>query len=204
MVLQFWEGDWLRSQNIWRRWMLAHNLPRPGGKLPAPILSACSSHQFGEMINANEQNQKLFIDRYLDEGLKLDYWWMDAGWYVNKSGWPKTGTWEVDSKRFPNGLRAISDHARAKGVEDIVWFEPERVTPGTWLHEKHPEWLLGKNALLNLGNPEAWKWLIDHVDQADRRAGHRSLPPGFQHGSRCGTGGKPTPRTARASPRITT
>ena len=22
------------AQNLWRRWMLAHNVPRPGGKLP--------------------------------------------------------------------------------------------------------------------------------------------------------------------------
>jgi alpha-galactosidase len=93
---------------------------------------------------------------------------MDAGWYVNASGWPNTGTWEVDTKRFPNGLRAITDHAHAKGIQSIVWFEPERVTPGTWLYETHPEWLLGKDGeqkLLNLGNPDAWKWLVDHVDK---------------------------------------
>jgi alpha-galactosidase len=92
---------------------------------------------------------------------------MDAGWYVNKGGWPNTGTWEVDTKRFPRGLRAITDHAHANGVKSIVWFEPERVNPGTWLYEKHPEWLLGKDGgdkLLNLGNPEARTWLIEHVD----------------------------------------
>jgi alpha-galactosidase len=74
---------------------------------------------------------------------------------------------EVDTKRFPKGLRAITDHAHAKGVKIIVWFEPERVTPGTWLYEKHPEWLIGKDGgqkLLNLGNPEALKWVTDHVD----------------------------------------
>ncbi len=27
VVLQFWRGDWVRSQNLWRRWMVAHNLP---------------------------------------------------------------------------------------------------------------------------------------------------------------------------------
>ena len=116
------------------------------------------------MIQANEANQKLFIDRYLEEGIKIDYWWMDAGWYVNKTGWPNTGTWEVDTNRFPRGLRAITDHAHAKGVKSIVWFEPERVTPGTWLHEKHPEWLL-KGTLLNLGQPEARQWLTDHIDK---------------------------------------
>ncbi len=167
IVMQFWKGDRIRAQNLWRRWMLAHNLPRPGGKLPLAQMAACSSHQFGEMINANEANQKLFVDRYLAEGLKIDYWWMDAGWYVNQTGWPNTGTWEVDTKRFPNGLRAITDHAHAKSVKSIVWFEPERVTPGTWLYENHPEWLLGPDSsqkLLNMGNPDARRWLTEHVD----------------------------------------
>ncbi len=167
IVLQFYKGDWIRAQNVWRRWMLACNLPRPGGKLPPVQLTPCSSHQFGEMISANEENQKLFIDRYIEEGMKPDYWWMDAGWYVNTSGWPNTGTWEVDTKRFPHGLRAISDYAHAKGVKTLVWFEPERVTPGTWLWDEHPEWLLKTDGgtLLDLGNPEAWKWLVEHIDK---------------------------------------
>ena len=167
VVLQFWKGDRVRSQNVWRRWMLAHNLPRPGGKLPPVQLAACSSHQFGEMIQADTKSQKLFIDRYLEEGLKLDYWWMDAGWYWYKTGWGNTGTWEVDTNRFPGGLRVISDHAHAKGVKIIVWFEPERVTAGTWLAENHPAWILGgkEGGLLDLGNPEARTWLTDHVDR---------------------------------------
>jgi alpha-galactosidase len=168
IALQFWSGDYLRSQNVWRRWMIAHNVPRPGGKLPTPLFFGCSSRAYEEMIKADEASQIMFIDRYLEEGLKIDYWWMDAGWYVNKSGWPNTGTWEVDTKRFPHGLRAISDHAHGKGVKTLVWFEPERVTPGTWLYEKHPEWLLGTDGgqkLLSLGNDDARKWLTDHIDQ---------------------------------------
>jgi len=168
VVVQFYKGDWLRAQNVWRRWMMAHSMPRPAGKLPPTQLTPCSSHQYGEMINANEENQKMFVDRYVEEGLKPDYWWMDAGWYVNATGWPNTGTWEVDTKRFPNGLRAISDHARAKGVKTLVWFEPERVTGGTWLWDTHPDWLIGSGGgqkLLNLGNPEALKWLTNHVDK---------------------------------------
>jgi alpha-galactosidase len=168
MVLQFWRGDYLRSQNIWRRWMIVHNIPRPGGKLPPPQLVSGSSRATNEMVDATEENQILFIDRFVEEKINLDYWWMDAGWYPNKGGWPNVGTWEVDTKRFPRGLRAISDHARTKGMRTVVWFEPERVTPGTWLYEKHPEWLLGqdgKQKLLNLGNPEARAWLTDHVDK---------------------------------------
>ena len=49
----------------------------------------------------------------------------------------------------------------------VVWFEPERVHAGTWLAEKHPEWVLGgkQGGLLNLGHAEARTWLTDHVDR---------------------------------------
>jgi alpha-galactosidase len=166
-VLQFWKGDWNRSQNLWRRWMMAHSMPKPGGQLPPPIMEGGSSRAYEEMIKANTENQIMFIDRYGEEGFKLDYWWMDAGWYVQQQGWPQVGTWEVDTKRFPNGLRAISDHAHAKGVKILVWFEPERVAAGTWLTQNHPEWIFGgaNGGLLNLGNDAAREWLTNHVDR---------------------------------------
>ena len=145
MIVQFWKGDRIRSQNLWRRWMMAHNMPKPGGKLPPPQFVASSSRAYEEMIKANADNQIMHIDRYLEERLKLDYWWMDAGWYIQQQGWPQVGTWEVDPKRFPRGFKPISEHAHAKGVKILVWFEPERVMPGTWLYEKHPEWLLKAN-----------------------------------------------------------
>jgi len=168
IVLQFWQGgDWIDAQNRWRRWMMAYNMPRVDGKLPKPQLTPDSSVQYTEMSQANEENQKMFIDRYIEEKIIPDYWWMDAGWYVNGGSWPNTGTWEVDTKRFPHGLRAVTDHAHAKGLKTIVWFEPERVTANTWLANNHPDWILGGagGGLLNLGNPQAWNWLVNHVDK---------------------------------------
>jgi len=179
IVLQFYRGDWIRAQNVWRRWMIAHNIPRPGGNLPAPFFSPCSSHQYAEMTQADEASQKTFIDRYIEEGLKPDYWWMDAGWYKCDGSWPKTGTWEVDDKRFPRGLRAVSDHAHARQVKTIVWFEPERVAANTWLSDTHPEWLLKSSPnqpreqdhLLDLGNPKAFEWLVEHMDSLIKSQG---------------------------------
>jgi len=196
IAMLFWSADAgdepsarLRSQNIWRRWMMAHNTPQPGGSLPLHFMPGNTSGQFGEMIGANEENQKYFIDRYREEGIRIDYWWMDAGWYKCMDGpgpwhWPKTGTWEVDTNRFPRGLRAISDHAHAQGIKVIVWFEPERVARNTWLADNHPEWLLDVaeepplqdahvrvpsewtgSRLLDLGNPAARQWLTDHVSR---------------------------------------
>jgi len=166
IAIQFRDGDRYRAQNLWRRWMTAHSMPKPGGALPRPQLLGCSSRAYEEMIKADTAAQKMFIDRYLEEKIGIDYWWMDAGWYVQENGWPHVGTWEVDTKRFPGGLRPICDYAHERGVKIVVWFEPERVAPGTWLTENHPEWILGgaNGGLLNLGNPEAWDWLVNHID----------------------------------------
>jgi alpha-galactosidase len=177
-VLMFYRGDKGRSQNLWRRWMLAHNLPRPGGRLPEPILPAYGARgSLGtEMAEETEETQKETIDRYVEEGIGLDYWWMDAGWYPCDGKWANTGTWEPDAKRFPRGLRAVCDHAHAQGMKTLVWFEPERVRPGTWLWDERPQWLLecagaGDNRMLNLGNPVALKWLTDHVSRTIREQG---------------------------------
>jgi alpha-galactosidase len=52
----------------------------------------------------------------------------------------------------------------------LVWFEPERVAPDTWLFKNHPEWLwrvagtderYTRWALLKLGDPDCRQWLTD-------------------------------------------
>ena len=167
-VLLFYRGDRMRSQNVWRRWMMAHNMPRPAGELPQPLRPASSSVYFDEMTRANEESQKYFIDGHVEKRSGIDCWWMDAGWYPCEGHWHNTGTWEPDPVRFPNGLRAVSDHARSKGLKTLVWFEPERVARDTWLDREHPEWLFdvgGSSKLLDVGNPEVRSWLIDHVDR---------------------------------------
>ena len=119
VALQFWTEDWIRGQNVWRRWMLAHNVPRPNGKLPEPELFGCSSHLYGEMVDANEENQKRCIDRYLAEEIRIGHWWMDAGWYpCAPVGWPKTGTWEVDRQAVSGRLAGDQRLRPRQGRQD--------------------------------------------------------------------------------------
>ena len=161
-ALQFWRGgDWLRAQNVWRRWMVAHNLPRPGGRLVRTHYGGC----FGSM-EPEAAVDITQIDGWLREGIKLDYWFIDAGWYPPRGTWWNTGTWEIDRQRFPRGLREVADHAHAKGAKFVVWFEPERVVDGSWLATNHPDWILrsGGARLVNLGHPDAWKWVLERVD----------------------------------------
>ena len=192
-VLLFWDGDVPRSQNLWRRWMLAHNTPRRQGQLPPPISAMCAG------LNQNEAGEKSYIDLLVRNDAELDYWWMDAGWYPGTPGpmgeWTQAGTWQPDPKRFPGGVKAVADFAHARDMRLVLWFELERVSPDSaW--SKHPEWLLAvrpkdrrfrlggrigtpqfvieeaernqireDDRLLNLGNPEALRFLTDYVSK---------------------------------------
>ena len=146
-----------------------------------------------------------YIDRYVKAGAKLDYWWIDAGWYPCGDGWGNVGTWEPDPQRYPKGLREVADRVHAGGMKLVVWFEPERVTAGSWLAEHHPEWVLGgkKGGLLNLGNPEARTWLTEHVDKMIRSRAS-TCTARISTWSRLASGGTTTRRTGRASRRSAT
>ncbi len=163
-----YRGDYLRSQNLWRNFYVAHIVPRVDGKTPEPMLNGVTSGFFYEMINANTENQIEFIEGMAKYKIPLTHWWMDAGWYPNNGDWPNTGTWEVDQKRFPGGFKPISDVAHKHGYKVIVWFEPERAAGENWIRSNHPDWLLGDNpgwALVDIGNPECLAWMKEHFSK---------------------------------------
>jgi len=167
-VLMFYQGDSVRAQNIWRRWMLEENIPHPYGKLPVAVnASSLGLHQ-------SEKTETDGIALFTSHGANLNYWWMDAGWYPCTEWWDGVGSWRPDPVRFPHGIKAVSDVAHAHGLKLILWMEPERVHRGTDLYKNHPEWLLGKDGsdkLFNLGDPVAWAWMVDHVDRLIKEQG---------------------------------
>ncbi len=178
MAILAWTGDIPRAVNLWRRWFLAHLLPRPNGQPLRPLLACLGTDEGEEFTNANEGNQIRYIKKFNQHGIDFDVWWIDAGWYPcqNENGdrrWWRTGTWEPDPERFPRGLGEISRTAARHDADLLLWFEPERVHAGSWLDRERPEWLLKKRAkagepadplrLLDLGNPECLHWLTDHI-----------------------------------------
>ncbi len=174
IVLMPYDGnDAVRAQNLWRRWFIEFNIPRVNGELIKPFYANYSGCIFHEMVNATEELEIKYADCFFDHGIDFDYLWMDAGWYDmhGTKAWATTGTWKPDYKRFPDGIRAISDYVHKKGIKTMLWFEPERVYTGTELYNEHPEWLLKKNieadpnnSLLDLGNDEARKWITDRIN----------------------------------------
>lgn len=185
IVLQPWSGgDWHDAQNLWRRWMVNHRIPTKGAAPAVPICPGQANDYYpyfpGLYTSAaaeNEwQNAYAANNATAGTGGVHDHWWTDAGWYEQPSyasDWVPTGTWTPDADRFPapNGLKPVTDRAHQLGMSAIVWFEPERVMPGTDLAVQHPEWLLspagtgqfgGAAKLLDFGNPDARSWATNY------------------------------------------
>jgi alpha-galactosidase len=126
-----------------------------------------------DALNAvNEQNQLDYIHKMPPVGMEA--YWMDAGWFIG--GWPfGVGNWDPDPAKFPHGLKPLGDAAHQKGLKFLLWFEPERVSPGTSIEKQHPDWVLhmpkeGKwGGRFNFGNPAARQWMTDllsrHIDE---------------------------------------
>jgi alpha-galactosidase len=173
VALFFWKGDdVVEAQNLWRRWYRAHNLPQTHGQrqVPTTIVTVLG-----------DESERKELQALVDGGVPIDILWRDAGgtretvWFqagddpYHEPGmlWLNSGTWEIDTAKYPQGFRPLSDWAHARNMQTMLWFEPERVgDPKSWLGRNHPEWLLPHTShgpILDEGNPAARQWLTDHI-----------------------------------------
>lgn len=101
---------------------------------------------------------------------QTDAFWMDAGWYSYNEGWHDgVGNWTVDTSRYDNGISELSSYAANKGLGHVLWYEPERVYPGTEFHKtgsEHEQWLIDageENIMWNLANEEAFDYYCEYL-----------------------------------------
>jgi alpha-galactosidase len=162
MLLLFYEGDRWRGQNLLRQFILAHHRPTVAGK---PLVMPITCGTWG---GTRAEVHLDDIRKIIEHDLPIDYYWIDAEWY-GKSGGPwyaNVGNWNVRKDLYPDGFAPLSTALRKSGRELMLWFEPERVVKDTPWYRDHHDWLLdtgGDSSLLNLGNPEARKFLTDFI-----------------------------------------
>ena len=190
ICLLFWRGaDRMVGHNQFRQFILAHHTRKIDGHFVDLPLSAGLSRggpsPCNEFTCLTESYAIATIERFKQFDILPEVCWVDAGWY--KGGgewWQGVGNWVVDEKRFPNGLKPVSDAAHAAGAKFLLWFEPERVRKGTKIEQEHPEWLLEYPAtkkkddlynadtyLFDLGDTNARLWLTDYISDFLKKEG---------------------------------
>ena len=182
IAMLLWEGDRMKGHNAFRRFVLTHHSRKVDGKVDYPLCSGFNyrdPYPFSEYSAITANWAVAMIERYAQFSLLPDVFWLDAGWhtgaddYRNGKNWASTcGNWTVDGKRFPQGLKPVSDAAHRYGAKFMVWFEPERVVRGTQWAVEHPQWMLETDwpegseestwLLFNLADDEACDWLCKY------------------------------------------
>jgi len=166
ILLAFWQGeDEFCGNNVLRRLLLAHYTPqRDGQPRFAPI---CASVTDVAPDGSYEQPHVAVMPLLKPRGIEVFWFDMDPQhWYGE---FPvDTGTWEPHPKKLPNGLAPLGKAAHDAGLEFLLWFEPERVHPGTKIDKEHPEWVMRPQGewsqLFHLHDPTARRWLTDLID----------------------------------------
>jgi alpha-galactosidase len=174
----YWSGgDTFHGCNLFRRTMLNHVIPRVGGAPVTPPIVHLST-SFYELNSSTEANVLSHLEAI--RGLGFEMFWLDAYW--TRDGFPAgMGHYgfpieRVEPRdRFPRGLKPIGQAARKEGMRYLMWFEPERVHPGTLLAKEHPEWVISPggdgSGLYNLGIPEAREYMTRYLIAAIREYG---------------------------------
>lgn len=158
-----YDCDATAGSNLIRRALIAHYLPRLKGEPITPPTAACNWPE-NQGNDSSEKNQLNLIEESSKAGIEA--YWLDAGWFVG--GWPNgVGTWDARPEGFPHGLKVLSDVAHAHHQQMILWLEPERVHAGSKIDREHANFAFpkqGADALFNLADPTARKWLTDLLD----------------------------------------
>lgn len=105
---------------------------------------------------------------------------MDDGWFGSKyqrnSDNAALGDWVVDSRKLPNGLKALTDAAKERHIKFGIWIEPEATNTLSELYEQHPDWVLqernrelklgrgGTQLVLDMTNPKVQDFVFNIVD----------------------------------------
>ena len=105
---------------------------------------------------------------------------MDDGWFGGKyqrnSDNAALGDWVVDTRKLPNGLKALTDAAKDRHIKFGIWIEPEATNTLSELYEKHPDWVLqergrelklgrgGTQLVLDMTNPKVQDFVFNIVD----------------------------------------
>lgn len=90
-------------------------------------------HDLPRLLDLADRAAEIGVERFV----------LDDGWFTGRrDDTAGLGDWQVDASVWPDGLRPLSDHVHALGMQFGLWFEPEMVNLDSDLARRHPEWVL--------------------------------------------------------------
>ncbi len=97
---------------------------------------------------------------------------LDDGWFGRRDDdTTSLGDWNVDPRKYPNGLGPLIDHVNGLGMGFGLWFEPEMINTDSDTYRAQPDWALGpedqipgrQQRAMDMANPAVREYLFNAV-----------------------------------------
>ena len=97
---------------------------------------------------------------------------LDDGWFGDRDDDTRAlSDWEVDPRKYPDGLTPLIDHVHGLGMSFGIWFEPEMINEDSNVFRTHPDWALGgedqilgrSQMALDMSNVAVRDFLFDRI-----------------------------------------
>ena len=138
---------------------------KPG--IPRPVHYNCweavyFDHNLDELKDIATRAASLGAERFV----------LDDGWFGQRDDDTSSlSDWEVDPRKYPDGLGPLIDHVHKEGMSFGIWFEPEMINPDSNIHRAHPDWALGaddqilgrQQKALNMAKPEVRDFIYERM-----------------------------------------
>ncbi len=139
----------------------------PDPARPRPVHYNCweavyFDHNLPELKEIAEHAANLGAERFV----------LDDGWFGMRDDDTRAlSDWEVDPRKYPDGLTPLIEHVHGLGMKFGIWFEPEMINSDSDVFRAHPDWALGsedqilgrQQMALNMALPEVRNFLFDQV-----------------------------------------
>jgi len=179
--LGLFAGDWDDAFNVCRFYVDEEVIPQIEPEWPTTL------HVYHFHNRPEKQNEAFLrreIDAAVEAGFETTYvetiWWEEGAPIGEFS--LGLGSFKDNRRKFPMGLRGMSDYCHSKGMNFGLWFEIERVdirTANRLRNPWKPEWLVHQEGypyrswcqhafMLCLGVKEAAEWALENLVWAVR------------------------------------
>lgn len=89
---------------------------------------------------------------------------IDDGWFRGRNDdTTSLGDWYEDKKKFPSGLKSLSEYFAEKGLKTGIWIEPEMISTESDLYRAHPDYALKKEGLRKIVG--RGQYILDLTDE---------------------------------------
>lgn len=170
-VAGFTEAGFGEASRLQHGYQIDYVVPRQTAHDLRPVVY---NSWYATAREVSEANQIQIAERAAQLGVEMFV--MDDGWFSTRTD-PRSGLgdWNVDLRKFPNGLEPLIRRVNELGMKFGLWVEPEMVNPNTELYKAHPEWVYhfpnrpfseGRNQLvLNFAREDVQAFAYDFLDE---------------------------------------